>query len=291
MPPSEGRAALVLVGDELLNGSIEDHNGVWLLRQLRALGTATSELHVVPDDVERIAEALNLCRHRNQHVLVSGGIGPTHDDVTLAGVAAALGVPLVPCPALLAHVRRRFAHDSAHLAGWERMCFLPEGASLVWGEGEAGCSDGSGSDESGLGGSDSDESGLGGSGFGGGTGSPAPPVFLGSEWPTYRVGNVYVFPGSPPYLHRQFEAIARRFRGPGPLLKAELLLDREEGELAEWLAGCAARHPGVGIGSYPALREGEGFRVKLALHARDPDALAAALADLRAWLPDARCAE
>jgi hypothetical protein len=69
------------------------------------------------------------------------------------------------------------------------------------------------------------------------------------------------------------------------------LLDREEGELAEWLAGCAARHPGVGIGSYPALREGEGFRVKLALHARDPDALAAALADLRAWLPDARCAE
>jgi len=82
--------ALVTVGDELLAGETVDGNAAWLGRQLRERGVRVPRVTTVPDDVDAIAEVVEAARGRWDAVVVTGGLGPTHDDVTMAGVAAAL---------------------------------------------------------------------------------------------------------------------------------------------------------------------------------------------------------
>ena len=97
MPASEKEptAALVIVGNEILSGKIDDANGPFLIRGLRARGIETVEVRTVSDDVALIANAVRELSPRVAHLFTSGGIGPTHDDVTAAGVARAFAVPLV----------------------------------------------------------------------------------------------------------------------------------------------------------------------------------------------------
>src|SRR4030095_10474079 len=86
------RAAILLIGNELLSGKVEDENARYLTRQLRELGVTLARVEIIPDVAEEIAEAVRVLSERYDVVFTSGGVGPTHDDVTLAAVAAAFGM-------------------------------------------------------------------------------------------------------------------------------------------------------------------------------------------------------
>ena len=127
-------AALVVVGNEVLSAKVQDENGPWAVRRLRELGVRLLAVHVVADRVEEIAAAVRVEHRRATWVFTSGGVGPTHDDVTLAAVAAALSRPLVRLVALetvLQALHRRH-HGGAELPEAAlRMADVPEGTRLL----------------------------------------------------------------------------------------------------------------------------------------------------------------
>ncbi len=124
-------AAIVLIGNELLSGKIVDVNAAYVIPRLRALGVALKRLSVVPDEPGPIRDELRWVAERYDHVFTSGGIGPTHDDVTLENVAAAFGVPVQRHSELEAILREHFGPrlNEDHL----RMADVPEGTRLVHG--------------------------------------------------------------------------------------------------------------------------------------------------------------
>ena len=126
------RAGIILIGNEILSGKIRDANAHWLCCELRALGVDVRRVTVIPDDVELIAtEVASFCAAFD-FVFTSGGVGPTHDDVTMEGVARALGVRTVRDERLVALImsRARGPINAARL----RMAEIPEGAELVGGD-------------------------------------------------------------------------------------------------------------------------------------------------------------
>ena len=92
--PDQVFVELISVGDELLTGEVVNTNASWLAAELYAQGVRTQHIATVPDAVDAIATAIEMARARADAVLVTGGIGPTRDDVTMAGVARACGVEL-----------------------------------------------------------------------------------------------------------------------------------------------------------------------------------------------------
>jgi len=132
MNENDPTAAVIVIGNEILSGKIADTNSNFLARELRALGVSLERILVVPDCIETIAEAVADFSGKFDFVFTSGGVGPTHDDVTIAGVARGLGVPVVRHPILERQIRQYGAGsaDEARL----KMADVPEGAELVFGE-------------------------------------------------------------------------------------------------------------------------------------------------------------
>src|SRR5208282_1046291 len=91
----ERSCALVVVGNEILSGKIQDSNAYFTARELRAAGVALERIAVVPDELDAIAAEVRECAARFDFVLTSGGVGPTHDDLTMEGVARAFGRSVV----------------------------------------------------------------------------------------------------------------------------------------------------------------------------------------------------
>ena len=85
-------AALIIIGDEILSGRTQDKNVAQIALWLNIQGIRLREVRVVADDMDAIIEAVNLLRARNDYLFTTGGIGPTHDDITVDAIAAALGV-------------------------------------------------------------------------------------------------------------------------------------------------------------------------------------------------------
>jgi molybdenum cofactor synthesis domain-containing protein len=121
-------AAYVGIGNELLSGSIQDANLYYLAQALRGLGIKLMRCIIIPDEPDVIREAIELCRKRFTYVFTSGGLGPTHDDVTVEGVAMAFGVPVVRHPFLEEKIRD-FYGDTLREASL-KMAEIPEGAGL-----------------------------------------------------------------------------------------------------------------------------------------------------------------
>lgn len=121
-------AAAVIIGNEILTGKFPDLNGPFLARRLRALGTDLRRIVVVPDDRAIIAEEVSMASSQFDVVFTSGGVGPTHDDVTLEAIALAFGLACVVQPELDGLLTR------AGLSGpWaRRMATVPEGSDLLW---------------------------------------------------------------------------------------------------------------------------------------------------------------
>jgi len=129
-------AALLVVGNEVLSAKVTDENGPFAARELRRLGVRLRAVLTLPDEVEVIAEAVARERARVDWLFTAGGVGPTHDDVTLAAVALALGRPLARHPELADHIRgsyRRWWGAEAPEAAL-RMADVPTGTRLT-GEG------------------------------------------------------------------------------------------------------------------------------------------------------------
>ncbi|MEX0841499.1 MAG: competence/damage-inducible protein A, partial [Xanthobacteraceae bacterium] len=133
-PGAEGivTAALLVIGDEILSGRTKDKNIGYLAEYLTAIGIDLKEVRVVGDSEAAIGEALNALRTRYTYVFTTGGIGPTHDDITADAVAKALGVAIDYDPRALALLRERFAKTGSALnEARMRMARIPKGAELV----------------------------------------------------------------------------------------------------------------------------------------------------------------
>jgi molybdenum cofactor synthesis domain-containing protein len=124
-------AGLLVIGDEILSGRTQDRNiaqiGAWLNLQ----GIRLNEVRVVPDVIPRIAEAVNALKAENDYLFTTGGIGPTHDDVTVDAIAAALGVPVVVHPRARAALEAYYASRGGVSETRLRMARVPEGAELI----------------------------------------------------------------------------------------------------------------------------------------------------------------
>ena len=124
-------AGLVIIGDEILSGRTADKNIAQVAKWLQVQGIRLAEVRVVPDIEERIVEAVNALREANDYLFTTGGIGPTHDDITVDAVAAALGVPVIVHPEARAMLERYYADKGGLSEGRLRMARVPEGSELI----------------------------------------------------------------------------------------------------------------------------------------------------------------
>ncbi|KAI8466434.1 MAG: MoaB/Mog domain-containing protein [Monoraphidium minutum] len=249
-PLAAPKAALLIIGDEILQGSIADANTPWLAKLLYSRGVDLVRVECVPDDKADIIETVHRLRRRvgdSGFVFTSGGIGPTHDDVTYEALAEAFGRKLerhAPTVALMEphYKARNMELNEARL----RMAALPAPADAV--------------------------------------------LFTPGLWvPLVVLERVHVLPGIPRLFQAMVGAHQDRFQGPLSSSQV-LYTHMGEGDLADPLAEVAKAHPGVSIGSYPntAAAAGEGggaYKVKLAFSSRDAAALAAAVGAARGALP------
>ena len=124
-------AGLVIIGDEILSGRTHDKNIAQVASWLQVQGIRLMEVRVVPDITARIVEAVNALRDAYDYLFTTGGIGPTHDDITVDAVAEALGVPVIIHPEARAMLDRYYADKGGLTDARLRMARVPEGAELI----------------------------------------------------------------------------------------------------------------------------------------------------------------
>lgn len=208
---------MIVIGDEVLSGQVADRNGVLVAEQVRARGHRLRALLVVPDEVAPIADAVRWCRADGCRLIVtSGGVGPTHDDRTMPGVAAGLDLPLEECAPMRARVdgwieRATSMGVDEHVLGarWlRRMAQVPAGMTLL---------------------------------------EIAGPAF------ELRLEDavIVVLPGPPSQFATAFEVVAAQHLAPQDVARAEIEHAYPESMLSDTLAELESSHPDVQIGSYP----------------------------------------
>ena len=123
----ERDCGMVVVGNEILSGKVHDTNSYFAARELRKIGVALKRVVVVPDELQPIADEVSYCARNFEFVITSGGVGPTHDDITMEAVALAFGRPIVIHPELEHLIR---LHFSERLATGMKMAEVPQGTML-----------------------------------------------------------------------------------------------------------------------------------------------------------------
>ena len=124
-------AALVVIGDEILSGRTQDKNVAQIAAWLNVQGIRLAEVRVVPDVTAAIVEAVNVLRARNDYLFTTGGIGPTHDDITVDAIAEALGVPVAFHPKAVAVLDHYYETRGGLTEARKRMARVPDGADLI----------------------------------------------------------------------------------------------------------------------------------------------------------------
>ncbi len=124
-------AALVVIGDEILSGRTQDKNVAQVAAWLGVQGIRLAEVRVVGDTAAAIVEAVNALRARNDYLFTTGGIGPTHDDITVDAIAEALGVGVGHHPKAVAVLEKYYATRGGATEARLRMARVPEGADLI----------------------------------------------------------------------------------------------------------------------------------------------------------------
>jgi len=240
------KAAMLCVGDEILNGTIVDTNTPWLAKFLHARGVDLVRVEYVPDECDEIAESAKRCRAKvgqDGFVFTSGGIGPTHDDKTYEAIAKALGLKIELHEETRKRMELHYKERNVELNESRlRMAHLPAPCSVL-----------------------------------------APPK--GSWVPLVKAGgNVYILPGIPRLFQSMIENHESVFRGV-QACSSDIFLNLGEGDLAEQLSAIASENPKVRIGSYPNtdwdMNKGEdqnvSYRVKIQVQGRDEGAVAKAV--------------
>jgi molybdenum cofactor synthesis domain-containing protein len=127
-------AALIVIGDEILSGRTQDKNVAQVATWLNEQGIRLAEVRVIPDDLAKIGETVNALRAEQDYVFTTGGIGPTHDDITVDAIAAAFGVPVIVHPEARRMLEDYYRNRTDGIVLTEarlRMARVPEGAELL----------------------------------------------------------------------------------------------------------------------------------------------------------------
>lgn len=125
-------AGILIIGNEILSGKVADLNSTFLCRELRALGVDVGQINVIPDRVDTIANAVRELSQKFDYVFTTGGVGPTHDDVTMEGVALAFGVALEEHPAFQAYFEKLLAQTGGEYnESYRKMSMLPARSVLI----------------------------------------------------------------------------------------------------------------------------------------------------------------
>ncbi|XP_039535768.1 FAD synthase isoform X3 [Pimephales promelas] len=207
-------AAILIIGDEILKGHTVDTNSAFLCRGLRKLGVTIERITVVPDVQEVIAKEVAQLSSSVTHLITSGGIGPTHDDVTFESVAMAFNESLHAHPELTKLVESFFGTvtpDSSPM----KLAMVPVSAKLNFGI--------------------------------------DPQTGQRNRFPLVSVHNVYIFPGIPSLLERSFNGLSHLFSGSGITFHTrEVFVNADETEIAQSLTKLQAGWgKSVSLGSYP----------------------------------------
>jgi molybdenum cofactor synthesis domain-containing protein len=233
-------ACLLVIGNEVLSGRTQDVNIRFIATGLGEIGIPLREVRVIPDVAETIITTVNEVRARYDHVFTTGGIGPTHDDITSECVAAAFGVPLEKHPEAWARLADYYLRTRGDLAEFnparQRMATLPRGATLI-----------------------------------------DNPISIA---PGFTIGNVHVMAGVPRVMQAMFAGLTPLLAGGPPIVSAAVhATGMAEGHIAGGLAAVQARYPDLDIGSYPYYRPGANG-VAIVAKGNDPAAVRAAIAEV-----------
>jgi molybdenum cofactor synthesis domain-containing protein len=122
-------AGIIIIGNEILSGKVHDCNSYYLASELRALGVSVERILIIPDELDTIGREVSGFSEKYDYVFTSGGVGPTHDDMTMEGIARGFGVKLIRHPEFVTffHSRYGIAVNEAIL----KMTELPDGAELI----------------------------------------------------------------------------------------------------------------------------------------------------------------
>ncbi|WP_141920643.1 competence/damage-inducible protein A [Zymomonas mobilis] len=124
-------AALLVIGDEILSGRTEDRNIAQIASWLNMQGIRLTEVRVVPDDSQVIGDAVRALKDNHDYLFTTGGIGPTHDDITVESISNALNLPVVIHPEAEECLKQYYADRGGVTPARLRMARAPEGASLI----------------------------------------------------------------------------------------------------------------------------------------------------------------
>lgn len=120
---------LVIIGNEVLSGKVVDANSPWLLGRLRQIGAVCTGVRVIPDTMGEVAQTVSTEADSADWVITTGGVGPTHDDITMAGIARGFDVAVIEDPSLLAILASHMGDDLTETQ--RRLARVPEGAELL----------------------------------------------------------------------------------------------------------------------------------------------------------------
>ncbi|NWU89595.1 FLAD1 synthase, partial [Upupa epops] len=241
-------AGIIVIGDEILKGHTQDTNSFFMCQRLRSLGVSVSRISVVPDEVNSIADEVASFSSRFTYVLTSGGIGPTHDDVTFEAVAKAFGEKTTLHPELVALVHKFFSKTDPQCPEM-KLARVPESSRLNYG------TDGR-------------------------TGEPF-------KYPLVSVRNVYIFPGIPALLERALDGLSHLFGSESSTRfhSRSVYVAVDEISIAATLDRVSSAFQGrVSLGSYPDWVNNY-YRVKLTLDSESEEDVEAAYGFLMEKLP------
>lgn len=277
--PSPRTAGVVVVGNEILSGKVHDCNAHYSCGELHSRGVVVKYIETIPDDVDVIARVVARMAERCDFVFTSGGLGPTHDDVTMMGVAEAFNEFLVE------DVRFYEMLSSGNLRN--------SAASQSRGTGEppapAGCGGSS------AGGSSSSTSAVAPSSLETAHRKMAQVPRTsrvewlddGNLWPLVSMRNVYIFAGMPAVFKIMFQRASKdgRFDNARRWVECSLWLDTDEEEVVDAIQDAVDEFPFVEIGSYPAVVRDGRRRLNVTIESFDGSSVAEAKARLLGALP------
>ena len=123
-------AAILIIGNEILSGRTQDTNTSTIANWLNSLGVKVNEVRVIPDDEQKIIDTLNILRKENNYVFTTGGIGPTHDDITAASVSKAFGLKYEVHKEAF-KILEAYYKPGEFNEGRQKMVWMPENANLI----------------------------------------------------------------------------------------------------------------------------------------------------------------
>jgi len=239
-------AGLIIIGDEILKGQVQDTNTYFLAGGLRNLGVHLERVSVISDDIDTIASEVKNFSNNYDLVLTSGGIGPTHDDVTFEGVARAFDDDVEHHPKIVDLCKKWFRKEDLTDPCF-KLALIPKQAKLNFGTDKA-------------------------------TGRP-------TQYPLISVENVFVFPGIPELLQKAFHNLGAQLFGAGKQVVSDTVyLRQDEISITNTLNRLVKNHPNITFGSYPSW-SGQHYRTKVTFEGEDEEEVSRVRSDMEELKP------